>query len=68
MNEHIALVKKWLANKDSVTQEELEANADAAEAASDADAASYAARYAAYSATDADYAAYYVKQYEELTK
>ena len=32
MNKHIELVKKWLANKDSVTQEELEANAEAADA------------------------------------
>ena len=30
MNEHIALVKKWLADKDSVSLEELEANDKAA--------------------------------------
>ena len=62
MNEHIELVKKWLADNDSVSQEELEANAEAAWAASDA---YYAAYYAAYTA--AHTAAYYVKQYEDLT-
>ena len=82
MNEHIALVKKWLANKDSVSQEELEDNATAAEAAAKsapaydaADAcygaaadAAYYAWAAAYAATyDAALAAYYVKKYEELT-
>ena len=62
-NKHIEVVKKWLADKDSVSQEELKANADAAWAArhqqpfpaflqrrsrADADAA-----YGAYSATTA---------------
>lgn len=74
MNKHIDLVKKWLADKDSVSLEELKANADAAYA--DA-AASYAAGYvtnvdAAYAADAASYAAhdvaYYIKRYEELTK
>ena len=32
-NKHIELVNKWLADKDSVSQEELKANADAAWAA-----------------------------------
>ena len=30
MNKHIELVKKWLDDPDSVTKEELKANADAA--------------------------------------
>jgi len=74
-NEYIEVVKRWLADKDSVSQEELEANADAAYAAYDlAPAAAYAAAddalYAAYSAAydaNAAYAAYWVKRYEELT-
>ena len=61
MNEHIALVKKWLANKDSVSQEELEDNATAAEAAAKS-APAYDAAYAcydanAYDAADACYGA-----------
>ena len=65
MNKHIELVKEWLANNDSVSLEELEANEKAAEAAY------YAAynAYAAYAVDDA-YAAsakYWVRQYEELT-
>ena len=72
MNEHIELVKKWLADKESVSQEELQSNLDAAKAAYTADAGA-AAAYAACAAIDADYgaadnAAHYVKQYEELTK
>ena len=50
MNIHIELVKKWLADNDSVTQQELEDNCAAA--------ATYAA--------DAAYAEYSVKRYEEL--
>ena len=67
MNIHIELVKKWLADPTSVTQQELEDNravayaasaaaraaADAAADAAAADAAANAAAYAAY------YAAYY---------
>ena len=66
-NKHIKLVKKWLADKDSVSLEELRADADAAYAASAAvDYAAYAAvRAAAYAAADA--ADYWVKRYEELT-
>ena len=65
MNIHIELVKKWLADNDSVSQEELKDNRDAAYAAADdaayaADAAYDAAAYAA------DAAAYWVKRYEEL--
>ena len=84
MNKHIELVKKWMADKDSVTQQELSDNrasayaayvayaADAANAANDVAAAN--AAYAAYAYADADAAywadkaAYWVKRYEELTK
>ena len=65
MNKHIKLVKKWLDDLDSVTQEELDLNADAANAAfwaADAsDAAAYAAAYG-----DAELAADWVKKYEEM--
>jgi len=44
MNKHILLVMKWLADKDSVSQEELKVNAAAYRAAP------YAATYAAYDA------------------
>ena len=55
MNKHIELVKKWLADRKSVTKEELEANADAANAADAAYAASNAA--AGYAAYASNYAA-----------
>jgi hypothetical protein len=49
MNKHILIVMKWLADKDSVSQEELKVAYDAYCAAVDAyDAACYA--YAAYAA------------------
>ena len=70
MNEQIALVKKWLANKDSVSQEELEANSKAAYAAAYAAWAAYdAAAYAAWAAAlDMPVlAAHYVTRYEDLT-
>lgn len=61
MNIHIELVKKWMADKDSVTKQELDDNAKAAYCAtgvaSAADAAcdaASAAAYAAYNAADAD--------------
>ena len=61
MNIHIKLVKKWLADNDSVSQQELENNANAAYAANAAyDAAGYAANAAyaaAYAANAAGYAA-----------
>ena len=59
MNKHIELVKKWLDDPSSVSQEELKANSDAA-----CDAA-----YAAYSAAaaDADAVTYWVNEYEEVT-
>ena len=78
MNEHIEVVKRYLAGE-VVSVEALKANADAAWAAYDADPsysayaddeAAYAADQAAYAADDdaADSAAYWVKRYEELTK
>ena len=69
MNKHIELVKKWLANPDSVTQDELNANATAARTA--AYAAAYADTCAAYTAArdfarDAARVSYWVKEYEEI--
>jgi hypothetical protein len=70
MNKHIELVKKWLADPDSVTLEELEKNRDdawAAAAGSIATAYASAAAYAAAAA--AAYAAdtvYWVKRYDAL--
>ena len=63
-NKHIELVKKWLADKDSVSHVELVANSyEAYTAYTAASAAAYGA------AADATYAAsYWVKRYEELTK
>ena len=79
MNKHIELVKKWLADKDSVSKEELRENADAAYAAYDAAAAqaAYYAAHDAYYAADAAAAAkatyyaaadaeYWVNKYEDL--
>ncbi len=57
MNIHIKLVKKWLADPASVTEQELKDNRDAAEDAVDAS-------YAAYNADAVD-AVYWVKRYEE---
>jgi len=57
MNKHIEVVKKWLADKESVTKEELEANVDAAYAAANAAYAADAADAAAYDATYAPNAA-----------
>ena len=79
MNKHIAIVKKWIADKNSVDDQELIANR---QSAYDSDAAAtYAYRMqikaafhaadaaAAASAVDADdtQAVYWVKKYEELT-
>jgi hypothetical protein len=80
MNTHIELVKKWLADPESVTQQELKDNRDAAKAAYYADydydtaaamAAADAAAYADAAAAAADFAAkaeHWVKRYEELTE
>ncbi len=59
MNRHIELVKKWLDDPESVTTEELEANAN------EVAYLSYATDAAAYSNT-ADDVEHYVKKYEEL--
>ena len=78
-NKHIELVKKWLADKDSVSPEELKANSRAAYAAAygaayggaraaNANAAAYAAAYADDYADAAarDAAKYWVECYEKL--
>ena len=78
-NKHIELVKKWLADKDSVSRDELidelVTNEDAARAAlAAANAAAYAANVAynaaanAANAANAARAAHWVKRYEEVTK
>lgn len=54
MNKHIELVKKWLADKDSVSREERRVNAvSAAGTAWDADDAAGTAWKAAYAADEA---------------
>jgi len=77
MNIHIELVKKWLADNDSVTQQELEDNRNAAwskvvaKAFPDGAIVYSAAANAVYAAVDAGYNAdvkYWVKRYEELTE
>tara|TARA_R110002012_G_scaffold214934_2_gene386041 strand:- start:2055 stop:2282 length:228 start_codon:yes stop_codon:yes gene_type:complete len=71
MNKHIQLVEKWLDDKDSVTQEELEQNKKEAYAAYYAAFAANAAYTAYYADTDAAAdtadAAYWVKGYHQLT-
>ena len=70
-NEHIEIVKRWLAGE-VFSAETLTANADAAwDAARAADIAAKAAAEAVYVAADAvaaANAAHWVKRYEELTK
>ena len=96
MNKHIELVKRWLADNDSVSNEELTKNsvdamdawayaegyadaggsarvaADAADLASLASFAALPAEAAADAEAEvaeaAEAAAYWVKQYEEVTK
>ena len=82
MNKHIELVKRWLADTDSVTLQELRENRLAASAVADAaaDAASAANAAAAAAevcadAADSQVAAkhkgrvdYWVKQYEKFNK
>ena len=74
MNKHISLVKKWLNDPDSVSQKELRHNADdsldTARAAATirwglTDYAFSAAHAAAFDPADA---AYWVEEYEELSK
>jgi len=67
MNNHILLVMKWLNDKDSVTQDELISNKDAAYATAAATTAAYDAGYAAYAAYAA-YAEGWVNKYFERTK
>ena len=77
INPHISLVKRWLANNDSVTLQELKDNREsayadgnaaetlyAASAAASAAAAAEAATEAGASAADA---AYWIRRYEGLT-
>ena len=73
MNKHILMVMKWLKDKDSVSEEELEENKCEAYAASyaacygaDTDYDAYAAAYAAYWA-DAVEASYWVDKYFKET-
>tara|TARA_B110000285_G_scaffold105453_1_gene120007 strand:- start:169 stop:393 length:225 start_codon:yes stop_codon:yes gene_type:complete len=72
-NKHIELVKKWLADNDSVSLEELDENDNAASAAAADSVPAYAA-YAAYVAANDPTAAnapdpsYWVERYEEMTK
>jgi len=81
MNKHVELVKKWLEDKESVSLEDLKANAKVAAAAYDAAFCDYcydadyahtnatAHTHAAAMAADSAYdAAFWVKRYEELTK
>jgi hypothetical protein len=58
MNKHIELVKKWLDDPTSVTQQELEDNRNAA-------AAFYATADYAYAGDDVN-AEYWANRYEEL--
>jgi hypothetical protein len=67
MNKHIELVKKWIADKDSVSQQELKENRASAYDAYAAYAAT-ASSAAAAAAADADNATYWIKRYEELSK
>jgi|TARA_B110000908_G_scaffold15586_1_gene17794 hypothetical protein len=59
MNEQIELVKKWLADNDSVTQKELNDNRSMAYAA-------YSAAYTADAYAYVEGTAEWVKRYEEL--
>ena len=60
MNKHIELVKKWLADNDSVTLQELENNFTTADCVT----------AAAIAATEGDArdVAFWVKRYEELSE
>jgi len=64
MNKHILLVMRWLNNKDSVSQEELEKNKDEAYVAARAWAAS--AAFAAVN-NSVSYASYWVDKHFETT-
>ena len=69
VKKYIELVEKWLADNDSVSQLQLEANAADAYAAHAENAAENAAYYAAYAAAAADGdAARWVAKYHSLVK
>tara|TARA_R110000823_G_scaffold174262_2_gene306878 strand:+ start:387 stop:626 length:240 start_codon:yes stop_codon:yes gene_type:complete len=79
MNKYIAVVKRWLADADSVTLQELRENRLAASDAAAANAAVAGATAAAIAATAAEVSAtvfleanrdvaHWVKRYEELSK
>jgi hypothetical protein len=71
MNQHIELVKKYLADNDSVTIEELRINREAAQAVFGAAAyASYAAAadHADAAAAHYEQAVEHLREYEELAK
>ena len=67
MNKHIELVKKWLADPDSVSQQELEDNAKAAEAVYEIDRV---VDYAAEEAADGNNleVKFWVNRYDELVR
>ena len=67
MNKHISLVKRWLADNDSVTLQELEDNFIAADCVT---AVAECVTAAAIAATESNAraVAFWVKRYEELTK
>ena len=79
MDKHIEVGKKWLADNDSVSKKELQANFSAASDCVTAAEAAQAAAKAVLEGADAVFlvahaaafdpaqAAYWVKQYEELT-
>ena len=67
MNKHIELVKKWLDDPTSMTEEELRANAELSDIASFAANTAYYASAASLS-SDREDAIYFVERYEELTK
>ena len=79
MNKHIEVVKKWVADNDSVSKKELRANFSAASDAVHAAEAEQAAAKAVVEGADAVFlaahaaafdpaqAAYWVKKYEELS-
>ncbi len=73
-NKHIALVKKWLADPESVSQEERKSNSVhaihcAIESGNEAAVAVAISIYAASSAENsADFALYWIKEYEMTQK
>ena len=66
MNSHIELVKRWLADNDSVTLQELQDNFIVSAAVTDV-ADSVTAAAIAATEGDAREVAFWVKRYEELT-